>query len=541
MINIPNFYPTPAKIIDTMLQGIKLDEIKTILEPSAGKGDIVDHIVDKYKTLYCRYGVKWETQLDIDTIEIDANLQHILKGKGYRVVHDDFLTFETFKRYDLIIMNPPFSDGDKHLLKALEIQKRGGRVVCLLNAETIRNPFSNVRKDLIRRLDELNADIEFIKDAFIDAERKTSVEIALIKVTIPEAPKSSVILDSLRQEEIYTVNRENSGTIVEADFLKRIVAQYNFEVQAGLKLLEEYFAMKPYVMKSFKKEPSPYERPAISVIVGDEDSRNRLNDWEKPNEYIKLIRYKYWNALFQSDMFANIFTTKLRQEYYERIQDLKNYDFSFYNIYTLKAELVKSMSKSIEETILALFDEFSHKHHWYDETSKNIHYYNGWKTNSAWKINKRVIIPNMNAYDSWNGAFLPKYQVGDKLKDIEKVFDYLDGGRSDHVDSEAALKRAQEAGQTKKIQLKYFNITFYKKGTCHIEFTNLDLLKKFNLFGSQKKGWLPPSYGKANYEDMSQEEKTVIDSYEGEVEYRKVLKNKDYFLCEVGLPLLEAS
>lgn len=541
MINIPNFYPTPAKIIDTMLQGIKLDEIKTILEPSAGKGDIVDHIVDKYKTLYCRYGVKWETQLDIDTIEIDANLQHILKGKGYRVVHDDFLTFETFKRYDLIIMNPPFSDGDKHLLKALEIQKRGGRVVCLLNAETIRNPFSNVRKDLIRCLDELNADIEFIKDAFIDAERKTSVEIALIKVTIPEAPKSSVILDSLRQEEIYTVNREDSGTIVEADFLKRIVAQYNFEVQAGLKLLEEYFAMKPYVMKSFKKEPSPYERPAISVIVGDEGSRNRLNDWEKPNEYIKLIRYKYWNALFQSDMFANIFTTKLRQEYYERIQDLKNYDFSFYNIYTLKAELVKSMSKSIEETILALFDKFSHKHHWYDETSKNIHYYNGWKTNSAWKINKRVVVPHMNAFDSWSGKFRPYYEVCDKLKDIEKVFDYLDGGRSDHVDLEAALKRAEETGQTKKIQLKYFNVTFYKKGTCHIEFTNLDLLKKFNLFGSQKKGWLPPSYGKANYEDMDSEEKAVIDSFEGELEYRKVLKNKDYFIVEIGLPLLEAS
>ena len=199
------------------------------------------------------------------------------------------------------------------------------------------------------------------------------------------------------------------------------------------------------------------------------------------------------------------------------------------------------MSKSIEETILALFDKFSHKHHWYDETSKNIHYYNGWKTNSAWKINKRVVVPHMNAFDSWSGKFRPYYEVCDKLKDIEKVFDYLDGGRSDHVDLEAALKRAEETGQTKKIQLKYFNVTFYKKGTCHIEFTNLDLLKKFNLFGSQKKGWLPPSYGKANYEDMDSEEKTVIDSFEGELEYRKVLKNKDYFIVEIGLPLLEAS
>lgn len=71
--------------------------------------------------------------------------------------------------------------------------------------------------------------------------------------------------------------------------------------------------------------------------------------------------------------------------------------------------------------------------------------------------------------------------------------------------------------------------------------TNLDLLKKFNLFGSQRKGWLPPSYGKAKYEEMNPEEKAVIDSFEGELEYRKVLKNKDYFITEVGLPLLEAS
>lgn len=536
---IKNFYPTPDKLICKLIDGVKFDEISSILEPSAGQGHIVDYINERYELSqpYYRKGEK----LDIDCIEINENLRHILKGKGYRVVHDDFLTFETFKRYDAILMNPPFDEGDKHLLKALDLMKNGGIIRCILNAETIRNPFSNTRKDLVRRLDELDADIKFIKDAFLDAERKTAVEIALIKVAIPEAPKSSFILHNLKKEEIYTVNREDSGTIVEADFLKRIVAQYNFEVQAGLKLLEEYFAMKPYVMKSFKKEPSPYERPAISVIVGDEGSRNCLNDWEKPNEYIKLIRYKYWNALFQSDMFANIFTTKLRQEYYERIQDLKNYDFSFYNIYTLKAELVKSMSKSIEETILALFDKFSHKHHWYDETSKNIHYYNGWKTNSAWKINKRVVVPHMNAFDSWSGEFRPYYEVCDKLKDIEKVFDYLDGGRSDHVDLDAALKRAEETGQTKKIQLKYFNVTFYKKGTCHIEFTNLDLLKKFNLFGSQKKGWLPPSYGKANYEDMSQEEKTVIDSYEGEAEYRKVLENKDYFISEIGLPLLEAS
>ena len=29
--------------------------------------------------------------------------------------------------------------------------------------------------------------------------------------------------------------------------------------------------------------------------------------------------------------------------------------------------------------------------------------------------------------------------------------------------------------------LKNIDVTFYKKGTCHIEFTNLELLKRFNI------------------------------------------------------------
>ena len=35
------FYPTPADLVEKMLQGIDWDFIHTILEPSAGKGDIL--------------------------------------------------------------------------------------------------------------------------------------------------------------------------------------------------------------------------------------------------------------------------------------------------------------------------------------------------------------------------------------------------------------------------------------------------------------------------------------------------------------------
>ena len=70
----------------------------------------------------------------------------------------------------------------------------------------------------------------------------------------------------------------------------------------------------------------------------------------------------------------------------------------------------------------------------------------------------------------------------------------------------------------------------YKKGTAHLVFKDLDLLEKFNLFACQKKGWLPPTYGKKRYKDMSAEEKAVVDSFQGKAKYEEIMARADYYL-----------
>ena len=42
--NTKDFYPTPYNLIEKMLSTVNFYMIKSILEPSAGKGDIVDAI-----------------------------------------------------------------------------------------------------------------------------------------------------------------------------------------------------------------------------------------------------------------------------------------------------------------------------------------------------------------------------------------------------------------------------------------------------------------------------------------------------------------
>ena len=247
-----DLYPTPQNLIDKMICDLDFIMIRNILEPSAGKGNIVE--VLKKKEEICLHGYN-KYQLDIDCIEADQNLQHILKGKNFRVVHNDFLTYDTMKEYDLIIMNPPFSNGCKHLLKALEMQQRnGGAVVCLLNAETLKNPCTNDRLDLQRKLTEYNAKIEYIQDAFLDAERKTAVEIALVKVQLPEVQRESFILEGLRKaQEQKEIEAEESTQLIDSDFFKAIVKQYQLEVEAGIKLIKEYYAMQPFILSQYRK------------------------------------------------------------------------------------------------------------------------------------------------------------------------------------------------------------------------------------------------------------------------------------------------
>ena len=508
-----------------MLDKVDFRKISSVLENSAGKGDLVDAIKEKFKYSkgsYCDRNII----LDVDCIELDENLQHILKGKGHRVVHDNYLTYESMKNYSAIIMNPPFSLGDKFLLKAIEMQKdQGGIIITLLNSETLKNPYSNTRKELAQKLEEYNAEIEYIQDAFIDSERNTSVEIALIKIEIIKPEQPSIIIEELRQEEQFREEFHNTSEIITNDFLKGIVQRYNFEVKAGLKLIFEWKTLNDSMFKGI----------SLGLVCDTEDDKNLGIH----NSYIKNIRKKYWNTLFESKEFMGLFTSNLRKEYYNKVKELSEYDFSLYNIYTIKIQLNNDMVKSVEETILKLFDELSYQSSWDKEFSRNIHYFTGWKTNSCWKINPRCII-RLQGFNDYDGSIEYGYRVVDKLSDIQKSLNFLDTSLTEDVDIKEALAFARGYEDTKKIQLKHFMVTFYKKGTCHIEFTNLDLLHKFNLFGSQRHNWLPPAYGKKSYTEMTKEEKTIIDEFEGKESYANVMSNTDYFIVETAKLLMLA-
>ncbi|MGE5438144.1 MAG: DUF4942 domain-containing protein [Syntrophothermus sp.] len=530
-----NFYPTPESLIYKMLRGIDFKNGDSILEPSAGKGDILNYITNQVKGESNAWYNKKE--LDIDCIELDSNLQAILK-ENYRVVHDDFLTFNTFKQYDYIIMNPPFEHGEKHLLKALSLQEgKKSTIVCLLNAETLKNPFSNERKDLVRKLDELNASIEYIENSFTSSERKTGVEIALIKIQIEKKLNiNSFIFDELKKEDVFNTDEEkySNDSVMSGDFIKQVVEMCNNEIKAGIHFIQEYNAIHNQCLNNDF---------LINIGLASKDDYNTMI-----NGYIRQVRKKYWSTLFKNEKFTGMLTNNLRQEFYNKVNELQDYDFSLRNIYAIKIEMNSHMIKGVEETIISLFDEFSHKHYWDNGTSKNIHYFNGWKTNSAFKINKKVIIP-LNGFHnlkySWGGYRPTQYGCIEKIEDIEKALDYLQYDKTEDINLKLALEKAEKELNF-NVETKYFKISFKKKGTAHITFKHDELLKKFNIFGCQRKGWLPGSFGKKKFEDMTIDEQMVVDGFcdsnDSEKEYNNIVENKEMYILEnANLLMIEAA
>lgn len=555
------FYPTPKSFLEKICEDFE-EEIRTfrrgyqydikVLEPSAGKGDIAEYL----KKNWGDYRYRYTPRVDVECIELDPNLRAVLKDKDFPVIYDDFLSFNTYIKYDLIFMNPPFENADKHLLKAISMQeKMGGKILCILNAETLRNLCTLSRTELAKKLTDLNATVKYYKDAFLssDAERKTAVEVAVVWIDVfaPESLFNSKVFEELdRAPEVAEENpetEEQKALIrIGMDWINAAVSQYNEQIKAAVAFFKEYVSFTAKYNERYAEvagESWRYTVPFSLEIYGEKNN--------SINRYIEITRRMYWKQLFDNPLFSGKLTSRLKSELSSRLDEFSKYDFTVKNILNLMEENTKATIRGIEEEILSLFDRFT-KHAQYDGCD-NIHYYNGWKTNSAHRLNSKIIIPFYGVWKQepnykfhWTGfgGFCTKagytyrldmreaYRV---LSDMSMTLNYLANGicNLERMESlECVLKRNFERENAKNIETEHFILTFYKKGTCHIKFKNQDLLDKFNLFASQRKGWLPPSYGKKAYEQMNQEEQTIIDEFQGKERYNQIMQNRAAYIVE---------
>jgi 16S rRNA G966 N2-methylase RsmD len=509
------FYPTPKNLAFTCFNMLEnnYNADSFVLDPSAGKGDFLNHFVSYIKSK--QGGYYRVNNSKFSAIEIDANLRKILINDDIKIIGDDFLTFESIETFDLIIMNPPFKNGDKHLLKALNFVING-EIICILNAETIRNPFSNTRKELVQKLNELNAKIKYVDNAFSndEVERTAQVDVALIHIKITqdfdkifgnEHEKTELDLDLKDGTEVKDNNQEKSidDLIFEyKDYQKRIVEACTsiFKSSYGCREFFQLAVLDPF--STYSSQPNVYSMSQIELAIRDANNK---------------LKKRFWHIILDRPEFKSKLTSNEVRSFNNIIKQFSDMEFSINNINLLYEYLLNNVNELFKNAIFKLFDEITERHSFYPETEKNVYLFNGWKSNNGYKINNRFILRFHNAYNH----YLANFETKSKLDDIEKVFSYFNNG----IAPDQPISKSYNDWYHNKIgnifENSMFKCRIFKKGTIHFHVKDDALLRRFNVYVGRARAWLPPDYACKKYKNCSTEEQEVIKSFESQNEYIK--------------------
>lgn len=475
----PEFFPTPGSIAAKMLSPYtermrsrrddSKDPIVCILEPSAGKGDILDAIKNWWGPHY--YGPK------LLAIEQNPELVGILHSKEYRVIARDFLEYQPEDRIDLILMNPPFSVGARHLLHAWKILDRGD-IACLLNAETIRNPWTEERKLLVQIIEE-NGSVQYLGPAFKYSERPTDVEVALVRLHKVQVKRSALDFEFSMPAGEDEALPEFQGTdpgsaIMRPDQMGALIRQYEMAKSAFVDYLKARESIAFFCTGVCGDR-------AMEIAADACGGGGRAGIREKEAAFGKFkdeIRLKFWEHILQKVGMEKYLTANLRKKFGEYVEQQGAMALTKENISQVLETILLNSKGIMQQAVVAVFDLFTSYH------KENRCHVEGWATNNSWKVNRKVILPNYIKFEY--GKFGQSYHRNDEFNDIDRAMCYLAGKRFEDIVTISKAIHPTE-GQAES---EFFRLRYFKKGTIHLEFKDEALWHRFNIAACEGKGWL---------------------------------------------------
>lgn len=542
----PEYFPTPRHVITRMLDPYRMtidvgrkDNSKleglTILDPSAGSGALLSYIDDLL------HGRERPT---LHAIEINPDMQPVLRER-FTLVHDDFLTFQPTEKYDLVLMNPPFSNGDAHLEKAWNILEHGD-IVCLLNAETIRNPCTARRKWLVKLIED-HGSVEYIGQAFARAERPTEVEVALVRLTKVGDGDGFGFWeqeDFHPEENDFAFNEEGMANMPAVnDRIAAMVSQYKQSQSAFVDYLKARKRLLYYATPLVDRASQVDE--AISEAVRQRTGQDCYNT------FTRHLQGHAWESIFQRTKLFDVMSSGVRKDFEKMRKQQGGMPFTEANIHALLELLFTNRHVILHKCVEEAFDLMTRY------TDSNKSHWEGWKTNDAYKVNRKVIIPDWalrydREYGSWSAGY---GESSWKWDDIDRALAMIEGKTLSsatglpHLQTrktssysetteqrpvyrirEALSDRFSELNANRRevkythyvdnvCESEYFHIKFWKKGTVHLVFKDERLWQLFNQAAAAGKKWLPmdPSHvptPKSDPADKRYAERLALDNAE---------------------------
>ena len=450
-----DFFPTPKDVIYQMLDPYEL-EGKTVLEPSSGKGDIIDVLKELGANVIC--------------CELDENLATISASKA-KLIANDFtaVTSEQISHVDYIVMNPPFSADEHHINHAWNIAPDGCVIVALCNWETLSNDYTKSRRQLTGVIKNYGY-CENIGDLFRNAERSTNIDIGLIRITKPGSNDGFSDFFSDEEDEI---ERQENG-LMSYNAVREVVQRYVNAVKLYDEVLENAVKMN-----------------ALTDGLGVRDLVFTCSHKEVPttrDQFAKELQKKSWAWIISKMNLQKYSTRGLNEDINRFVEQQKSMKFTMKNIYKMLDVIIQTTGQRMDKALLEVFDNLTKHHH---ENRWNVE---GWKTNSHYLVNKKFIEPYIAPLSRW-GTMEVNYNRADRLDDLDKALCYLTG-TSWSVDRRF-YNSVQRGNYGEWFDWGFFEVKLFKKGTGHFKFKDENVWALFNQQIARIKGFpLPESVKK---------------------------------------------
>lgn len=461
-----DFYPTPHEVIEQMLS---LSDIrgKIILEPSAGSGNIVDFLQ--------KYGAK-----KVIACEINTKLQAIIADKC-ELIASDFLTVtpDMISHIDMIVMNPPFSNEEAHILHAWDIAPEGCEIISLCNSSLLSRNYYE-RREKIRELIDNNGNSQCLGEVFKTAERQTSVDVSVIRLYKPRTGEHEFddFFDMTEDDE------PNTQGIVRYSYVQDIVSKYKDAVELFDTVMEgnnrmnelcNSMGVQPIVFGARKaQDVNSYSSGAITRDV-----------------FKKTLQKSLWRHVFNQFGMEKYVTRRVIDDLNRAIELASDMPFTMKNIYRMAQMLVATHGNRMQQTLVETFEYIC------SLSAENSTAGEKWKTNSDYMINRRFIVPYLTSYDKYMTrtncyVSLGYYREYTKIDDIVKALCHITGTNYDDISNISTFVRETRMNWGQWYEWGFFRIRGYKKGTMHFEFVDEDVWYKFNQAVASVKGWQLP-------------------------------------------------
>ena len=506
------FFPTPLATIEQMLDG-EIIAGKVFLEPEGGKGDIVDYLLAR--------GAK-----NVMACEINDDLRKILATKC-TILASDFLKVESsqISHIDYIVMNPPFNADEKHILHAYDIAPPGCKIIALCNLNTIEYTYFKDRRRM-RGLVDKHGTFENLGNCFSTAERKTNVEVALVRLQKPggsnESEFEGFFMDGDPEEA-------QSAGLMSYNVVRDLVHRYVMAVKVFDEQLIAAVKMREVIGGFYHSE--------LSFTCSEE---------EKPktrNEFKKDLQKSAWKYIFEKMNMQKYATQGLREDINKFVEKQEQVPFTMRNIYRMLEIIIGTNGQRMDKALMEVFEKVTR------HTDENRFNVEGWKTNSNYLLNRKFIMPYCVESD-FDGRPRTRYNGNfEIIEDLVKALCYLTGDNYDHtislnnfisypyklVDANGRYIKEPSYDFDVKIyerdkdrildkQKKHFNsiiqyddvifgtwfnwgyfkVKAFKKGTLHMEFLSEDLWAMFNQNIAKQKGFTLPEQMKPKKERKRQ-------------------------------------